>query len=219
MSKRHYLIDPGHGGLINDVYQTAPDWSPDNPESWKKMWVHDGVPIFEGVFNRMLSKELCSLLSDACIDYTLIVPEEEDISLAERCKRINDIYDSYSGSGNPYVGISIHGNASGVVRTAHGDEIWTSKGETESDRLATEFAKEYVNTTGRRFRADYSDGDPDKEANFWILKHTKCPMMLTENGFFDNPDEAAFMMTDGVELFAAAHLAGIRAIENYTYSF
>ena len=32
-------------------------------------------------------------------------------------------------------------------------------------------------------RADLSDGDFDKEENFYILKHTNCPAIFTENFF------------------------------------
>jgi N-acetylmuramoyl-L-alanine amidase len=28
-----------------------------------------------------------------------------------------------------------------------------------------------------------SDGDPDKEANLYVIKNTKCPAVLTENFF------------------------------------
>ena len=32
-----------------------------------------------------------------------------------------------------------------------------------------------------RLRSDYSDGDIDREEDFYILKHTLCPAVLTEN--------------------------------------
>lgn len=67
----------------------------------------------------------------------------------------------------------------------------------------------------RRFRKDTSDGDIDKESNFYILKHTMCPAILTENGFFDNPKEAKLLSSDeGVELFAEAHFRGIKTLNN-----
>ena len=77
----------------------------------------------------------------------------------------------------------------------------------------------YQKVTERKVRRDTSDGDIDKEANFYILKKTICPAFLTENGFFDNPVEASFMMTEGVDVFADAHMAGIRKIEAHTYEY
>lgn len=35
-------------------------------------------------------------------------------------------------------------------------------------------------------RPDNSDGDPDKEAHFYVLKKTFCPAILTENFFMTN---------------------------------
>lgn len=210
MSKKHFLIDNGHGGLVDGEYVTAP----------KKMYeFEDGLTVHEGVFNRAVAAILCDMLMQECIDYHLLVPEDEDIPLPERVERANDLYDSYKGQNNPYVLISIHGNAG----KGTGDEIWTSRGETESDRLVSNFAKGYRNVLegyGRKFRADTTDGDVDKEASFYILKHTKCPAFLTENGFFDNRKEAEFMISEeGQMAFAMAHFKGIRQIENYSSEY
>jgi N-acetylmuramoyl-L-alanine amidase len=39
------------------------------------------------------------------------------------------------------------------------------------------------NLKGKKIRKDMSDGDPDKEANLYVIKNTKCPAVLTENFF------------------------------------
>ena len=41
----------------------------------------------------------------------------------------------------------------------------------------------------RRLRADLRDGDLDKDSNFYVLRKTKMPAVLTENFFMDNEDE------------------------------
>ena len=41
------------------------------------------------------------------------------------------------------------------------------------------------NLPGHRMRFDYTDGDADQEAAFYILRHTACAAALTENGFMD----------------------------------
>jgi len=67
---------------------------------------------------------------------------------------------------------------------ASGWEIYTSKGNTKADKLATciyNAAKN--NLKGKKLRTDFSDGDADKEADFYVLTHTKCPAVLTENFF------------------------------------
>jgi len=39
------------------------------------------------------------------------------------------------------------------------------------------------NFTDVKLRTDFSDGDADKEAHLYVLKHTECPAVLTENFF------------------------------------
>ena len=56
--------------------------------------------------------------------------------------------------------------------------------KTKSDILATclyEAAR--YNNKSKKLRADFTDGDPDKEAHLYVLKHTECPAVLTENFF------------------------------------
>ena len=46
---------------------------------------------------------------------------------------------------------------------------------------------------GHKLRKDYSDGDPDWESDFFILKNTLCAAVLTENLFHDNSDDCLFL--------------------------
>lgn len=57
-------------------------------------------------------------------------------------------------------------------------------GQTAGDLLADRlyFAAEQ-HLKGHRIRKDYSDGDPDYESDFYILRHTACAAALSENGF------------------------------------
>ena len=47
-----------------------------------------------------------------------------------------------------------------------------------------------------KIRKDMTDGDPDKESGFYILKHTKCPAVLTENLFQDNKEDVGFLLSE-----------------------
>jgi len=48
----------------------------------------------------------------------------------------------------------------------------------------------------QKMRTDPSDGDPDKEANFYVLKHTTCPAILMEWFFMDTLKDCKFMITE-----------------------
>ena len=106
--------------------------------------------------------------------------------------------------------VSIHCNSAASPNAA-GYEIWTSPGETQGDVLATciykQIAAEFPNRAGR---ADYSDGDPDKESRFYVLVHTDAPACLVEMAFISNDEEAAFL-SDAVwqQRYARAIARGI----------
>lgn len=95
--------------------------------------------------------------------------------------------------------------------TARGWEAYTCKGQTKSDRLATmlyEQAQKSFN--GMTIRKDFSDGDPDKEENFYILKNTLCAAVLTENFFMDNKEDVSYMLSfEGRQNIVRVHVEGI----------
>lgn len=99
----------------------------------------------------------------------------------------------------PVVLVSIHVDAAGSDGQWHNASGWscyTSPGQTRGDELATclyHAAEKYL--AGRKIRTDYSDGDPDKEAGFFILNHTKCPAALVECGFMDNRAELEYLQS------------------------
>lgn len=198
MGNYHFLLDAGHGGLVNGVYVTPGKRSP--------VWP-DGRQLFEGVFNRLVVRQIAQLCQNAGIQCTIIVPEEQDISLAERVRRANKI-----ASTGKCIYLSVHSNAGGGT----GWEIWTTIGKTKSDIIAEIFyqvAQKHFPTF--KMRSDISDGDHDKEENYYVLKNTNCPAILTENFFMDTlkPDCEFIMSPQGVTAIAQMHFAAIQEIE------
>lgn len=63
---------------------------------------------------------------------------------------------------------------------------------------------------GHRLHTDYSDGDPDFDEPFYILKHTYCAAVLTENGFMDSEVSLSFLESEeGKKSIVALHVEGI----------
>ena len=88
--------------------------------------------------------------------------------------------------------------------------------QTEADNYATIFYEEAARAfPEKRMRKDMTDGDPDKEENFYILKHTSCPTVLTENFFMDTKDDCKLIFSgSGRQRVADMHVAAIvRCIE------
>ena len=51
------------------------------------------------------------------------------------------------------------------------------------------------NFPGRRIRTDFSDGDSDWEEQFYILRKSWCPAVLTENFFMDSRSDLEFLQS------------------------
>ena len=62
---------------------------------------------------------------------------------------------------------------------------------------------------------DTTDGDDDLESDFYVLKHTKCPAVLTENLYQDNESDVAFLTSQiGRHSIERLHVEGILAYFN-----
>lgn len=156
----------------------------------------DGV-FREYLFNRDIAQKVERELRSRGYDVERIVRESIDVPLEERVRRVNAVCAKY-GTKNVVV-VSIHVNAAGngsKWMDARGVCIFTSKGRTKSDELADIYIEEAdKNFVGHKIRKDYSDGDADWEANYYILKHTKCAAVLIENFFMDNKEDLAYLQS------------------------
>ena len=147
---------------------------------------------------------------------TIIDIEDDDLGLSQsrelslRCNIVNELVKQYKNC----IYVSIHVNAAasdGKWHNATGWEVYTSVGKTKSDELATCLynAAKY-NAQDKKMRTDYSDGDPDKEAHLYVLKHTNCPAVLTENFFQDNQKDVDYLTSDeGFHAIVRLHVEGI----------
>lgn len=106
--------------------------------------------------------------------------------------------------------ISIHCNGAVSVE-ANGFEIYTTPGQNNSDKLATAIFESWKEAfPAQKKRTDYSDGDPDKEANLKVLRETRCPSCLVELGFITNLQEEKFLLNKlNQEMMALAIAKGI----------
>lgn len=195
------LLDNGHGGLIDGVYQTPGKRSP--------IW-SDGSQLFEGEYNRAIVNGIIEELTRLRISYINIAPEYRDVTLATRMNRANRIDRRKSFY------LSIHSNAGG----GHGSEIFTSVGNTKSDRIATVFGEEFKREfPERRLRTDFSDGDLDKEKQFFVLRNTRMPAILTENFFMDNEEECKqlLMTREGRARVINYHVEAIKRVKQQLF--
>ena len=186
------LIDNGHG--VNTSGKCSPDGK-----------------FREYKWNREMAHEVVAQLRERGYCAELIVKEDIDISLAERVKRANNKCNQLGVKNVILVSIHVNAAGNGQWLNAKGWSCFTSKGLTKSDKIAEELykvAEEQMPT--HTMRKEYSDGDADWEAGFYILKNTKCPAVLTENFFMDNKEDLAYLMSaEGRKAIVATHVEGI----------
>ncbi len=199
-SKLLVLIDPGHG--IDTRGKKSTVWN-------------NGLQLKEWHYNRVNAYWLSRELYNNGINYILVVPEQNDVSLQERCRRINDYHKKYQNKYKP-ITLSLHGNAAGVG-SASGIEAFTSVGYTMADPIAETLLTrlEKMNWNMR-----YGWGDPDgvsdkdKEMHFFILKHTMTPTILLELGFYTNYKECMKMLKASTQKKCARLLTnGLNEVE------
>ena len=187
------LIDNGHG--VNTPGKRSPDGR-----------------FREYAWAREIARAIVADCKDLGYDAELLVPEEYDVCLSARCYRAN-CWCERLGKRNVLL-VSIHVNAAGKGDrwyNATGWSAYTCKGQTRSDKLADCLYKQAgLWLPGHRLRMDYSDGDPDIESDFAILKKTACPAVLTENGYQDCEESLLFLESnEGKEAIIELHVDGI----------
>lgn len=178
------VIDPGHGG--SDPGAIGPGGTR------------------EADINLAVSSRLAALLIRQRHEVVLTRTGDVFLSLATRADLAN--------SRRADALISIHCNAA-VSRAAHGFEVWTSRGQTRADALAsgisTAWSLEFPFMT---IRADWSDGDADKEAGFAVLVKTAMPAALLELQFISHPGWEKWLNDKtNQDRMAAAIAAGVGA--------
>ena len=174
---------------------------------------------------KMIQEDLKEKGINAVIDYEPLLPndkmkganakQEQSKELTWRVNYVNSLCSKYGASNCIY--ISVHVNAAGSDgqwKSARGWSVYTSPGKTKSDTLATYLyteAKSILPPDSKYYvRSAQSDGDPDYEANFYVLTKTKCPAVLTENLFQDNKDDVNFLTSqEGKRKIVEIHVNGI----------
>ncbi len=220
MSRYTWLLDPGHGGIIDGVYQTAGKRSPRFP---------DGSILYEGEFNRDVVKRIMQLALASTIrdgseldprygplvagqDQAVInlVDTEEDMSLSHRVRKANILHKERKNC----IYVSVHANAFG-----NGREFNRAKGvctfhhyrSQSGKRLAESLQRWLGDLTPFRDRGVRSN---DSWANFYVLRKTHMPAVLSENGFMTNFDDAKALLDPSVrQAVANAHFAMMQEIE------
>ena len=192
------ILDAGHGS--NTPGKCSPDKS-----------------LYEWSWNREIVAMLCERLYGLeNIQTVILVPEEIDVPLKERVRRVNTIVHDAKIENKEVLLISIHINAAGhgTWNNASGWSVWVSNNASEKSKQFAQIAYEQaklLDLCGNRV-------DPKENywtSNFYILKNTPCPAVLTENMFQDNKEDVAFLKSEeGKEKIVDLHVNAIKKYMN-----
>jgi N-acetylmuramoyl-L-alanine amidase len=178
MKKPSAMIDAGHGGE---------DPGAVGPGGLQEKAVALSVAMLTG-----------ALLVEAGVDVYYTRKTDVFVALPERARLANDR--------GVDVLLSIHCNSAKIP--ASGFEVFTTPGDTGADPFATELFKAF----GAEFptmprRVDTKDGDPDKEADFAVLRKSRMPAALFELEFIHTAQGEDFLSNPQNQLRCARALA------------
>lgn len=171
------LIDNGHG--VTTKGKRSPDGS-----------------LLEWAWTREIARHVVAKLNELGYDSSLLVPEDDDVSVTERCRRVNSICRAL-GCENVVL-VSIHINACGDGSSwfkAQGFEVYVSLNASDKSKdLARTFTtySSLKHLEGNRC----IPGEKYWSKNLGICRDTLCAAVLTENLFMDNKEDMSYLLSD-----------------------
>jgi N-acetylmuramoyl-L-alanine amidase len=165
----------------------------------------------EYLYGREIVPQIVSELRKCGIDAENLVPELYEPGLEERVRRVNAQCKKHGKDNCIFISVHVNAAGNGQWMNAQGWSAFTTKGHTKADVLAECLYESAAKCfKGRKIRTDKSDGDSDWEEQFYILKNTHCPAVLTENLFMDNEKDCKFLLSpEGIEAITALHVDAI----------
>lgn len=185
------LIDNGHG------FNTPGKCSPDKR-------------LLEWAYTREIAIRIVDRLKELGYDAERVVTEDDDISLKERCRRIN-AWCSKLGAKN-CLSVSVHCNAAGGDGQWHNARGWqvyvSNNASSNSKKLA-----QLLYAQAEKYGLKGNRSVPKEKywvANLAMCRDTNCPAVLTENMFQDNKEDVDFLLSEeGKQMITYIHVNGI----------
>lgn len=185
------LIDNGHGK------ETPGKKSPDNKlQEWK--WA------------REIAWQIVRELAENGLDARLLTPEESDIKLSERVRRVNAIC-RQRGTDNVLV-VSVHVNAAGNDKKWHNAQGFLSFVSPNAGNGSKRLAKILYEEAEQRGLKGNRWVTKDKYTikSLAICRDTACTAVLTENLFMDNKEDCKFLLSkEGKHAIVDVHVNAI----------
>lgn len=185
------LLDAGHGE------STPGKRSPDGR-------------LREYKYCREIANKVKEELTKEGFQVELVVTDNTDVPLMERCRIVNQYCDKY-GKTNTVL-VSIHCNAAGNGENwmnAKGWSVFISNNSSSKSKKLAECLFKAAQNENLALRK-YSQTQVYWKQNLAICRETQCPAVLTENLFQDNKEDVDFLLSEkGKESITRLHVNGI----------
>lgn len=165
-------IDAGHG-LTTSGKRCMKALDPNETREW---WLNNRIADRLEV---LLASYDCKIIR---VDDTT---GAKDVSLADRVAKANN--------GNADVYISIHHNAGANGGNSGGTEVYYYSSKPERPKQAAALYNALLNYTGLKGNR----ATPVKKYAYYVVKHTKMPAFLIENGYMDSKIDTPIILTSG----------------------
>ena len=166
--------------------------------------------LLEYAYAREIAHRIESRLDEEGINCKRIVPEETDVNLNERVRRVNAVCREHGA--DDVLLVSIHVNASGdgsQWMKASGWQACLSANASDASKRFARTLYEAAGSEGLKLRR-YTSREPWFVQNLAICRDTLCPAVLTENLFMDNREDMEWMLGEtGKKSIADLHVKGI----------
>ncbi len=185
------LIDNGHGS------QTPGKQSPDGR-------------LREYQWTRIAARRLAERLEALGYDARLVTPEDGDIMLSTRVRRVNEVCREHGRDNVALISLHVNAAVGDGWQRASGWSGWvSSKGASAGSRRLA--ALLYCEAEARGLKGDRCvPSSLCWEGNFAIVRDTLCPAVLTENLFMTNKEEVDYLLSDeGLATIVDLHVEAI----------
>ena len=154
----------------------------------------DGV-FREWSWNKDVAEVVVSTLRGRGFDAALVNPEENDITLTERVRRINSLIRGFYS--DKHLCVSIHVNAAGNGKQWHNARGWEVLTYTSPYPNSVKLANalyEAAKDMGFKTRPE-SPTQKYRKKNLAMCREPNCPAVLVENFFMDNREDLDYLLS------------------------
>lgn len=197
------LLDNGHGN---------------NTPGKRSPKLDDGRQLLEWSYAREIVNGIAESLKVLGIPYYIVHPENEEMGnqskdLVLRTNRANSKHLELKKNNMTSFFISVHVNAAGNGKpwsTASGWEVYIAKSASQNSKKLAQIL--YSEAEKRNLRGNRSvSSDKYHTGDFWVVRKTAMPAVLTENLFMDNKENVEFLLSEeGKNTIIDLHVEGIK---------